>query len=55
MATTDDPEHWRQRAEEARRMAQTLSDRTGQQFLLECAKAYDLLALLAARGPITRV
>jgi hypothetical protein len=53
LADTDDPDHWRRQAIEARRVAQMLSDRTAQQHLLECAKYYDRLALLGAKTPIT--
>jgi len=39
-----DPAHWRERAEEARRVAQTLADPTPRQTMLEIAESYDRLA-----------
>lgn len=43
----DDPMHWRQRAEEARRIASQLDDPAAQKTMLEIADSYDQLAALA--------
>jgi hypothetical protein len=43
----DDPIHWRQRAEEARKVAEQLDDPTAQKTMLEIAASYDQLAALA--------
>jgi hypothetical protein len=39
-----DPAHWRERAEEARRVAETLADPKARQTMLEIAESYDRLA-----------
>jgi hypothetical protein len=39
-----DPAHWRERAEEARRVAETLADPKARQTMLEIAGNYDRLA-----------
>jgi hypothetical protein len=39
-----DPPYWRDRAEEARLMAETLTDPASRQILREIAKKYDDLA-----------
>jgi hypothetical protein len=38
-----DPAHWRERAEEARRVAETLVDPKARQTMLEIAESYDRL------------
>lgn len=43
----DDPVHWRQRAEEARRIAEQLDEATAKKTMLEIAASYDQLAALA--------
>jgi hypothetical protein len=39
-----DPAHWRDRAEEARRLAEALGDPKARQTMLEIAESYDRLA-----------
>ena len=43
----DDPAHWRQLAEEARRMADQLADPETKQMMLEIAASYEELAGIA--------
>jgi hypothetical protein len=43
----DDPAHWRQLAEEARRMADQLADPETKQRMLEIAASYEELAKIA--------
>jgi hypothetical protein len=43
----NDPEHWRRRAKEARRVAEQLDDPTAKQTMLEIAQSYERLAVLA--------
>ena len=43
-----DPEHWRQRAEESRVLAEQMSDETSRQMMLRIADDYDKLAVRAA-------
>jgi hypothetical protein len=43
----DDPTRWRQRADEARRMADQLADPVSKQTMLEIAAAYEQLAKIA--------
>jgi hypothetical protein len=38
------PEHWRQRAEEARAMAEQMIDERSQSLLMDVAESYDRLA-----------
>jgi hypothetical protein len=45
-----DPAFWRERAEEARRMAEQLSDAVAQQTLRDIAEGYEQLAKLAETG-----
>jgi hypothetical protein len=45
----DNPQHWRQRAEEARRVADQLTDPVAQKTMREIALSYDRLADLAAK------
>ena len=42
-----DPAYWRQRAEEARRIAEQLSDPVSQQTMRDIAAAYEQLAEIA--------
>ena len=43
----DDPAHWRQRAEEARRTAEQLDDSADKKTMLDIAEAYEQLVALA--------
>ena len=40
----DDPAHWRQRADEARAMAEQMTDRDARQMMLGIAEDYEKLA-----------
>ena len=40
----NDPEHWRQRAEEAREIARKMADLKGREAMLAIADKYDQLA-----------
>jgi hypothetical protein len=40
----NDPEHWRNRAEEARTLAEHMSDESSRQTMLRIANDYDCLA-----------
>ena len=42
----NDPDYWRERAEEARRIAEQLTDEFSKQTMLKIAKSYDNLAAL---------
>ena len=46
------PEHWRQRAEEARILAQLLADQDAKHIMLNIASGYDTLAKRAADGAL---
>jgi hypothetical protein len=47
----DDPAHWRQKADEARRMADQLADPEAKQAMLQIAASYEQLAkIVAARS-----
>lgn len=48
----NDPAHWRQRAEEARRMAEQVADADARRALQDIASSYDRLARLAEVRPI---
>jgi hypothetical protein len=51
----DEPAHWRQRAEEARREAEELSEPSIKHALMDIAAAYDrLAAIMAAPRKIKR-
>ena len=43
----DDPAYWRQKADEARRMADQLADPESKQTMMEIAAAYEQLAKIA--------
>jgi hypothetical protein len=43
----DDPIHWRQRADEARRVADQLDDPIAKKTMLDIAQSYEQLAALA--------
>ena len=45
----NDPEHWRQRAEEARAIADSLNDSQSKEAMLRIAKDYEHLAERAER------
>jgi hypothetical protein len=44
----NDPEHWHQRAEESRVLAEQMSDEISKQMMLRIADDYDKLAVRAA-------
>ena len=44
----NDPEHWHQRAEEARILAESMQDATAREMMLKIADDYDQLAVRAA-------
>jgi hypothetical protein len=44
----NDPAHWQQRAEEARALAEQMSDETSRKMMLRIADDYELLAVRAA-------
>ena len=48
----NDPAHWRQRADEARRLAEQIADADARQALQDIASSYDRLAKLAEGRPI---
>ena len=48
------PSHWRERAQEARRIAQHLDDPVARQAMDEIAQAYEQLAALTERKPIVK-
>ena len=43
----NDPAHWRERAEEARRVAEQLADAVAKEMMLDIARSYNSLAKLA--------
>jgi len=54
----NDPEHWRQRAEEARELSRKMTDPVGKQQMLGVAEIYERLAARAVErltkgGPAT--
>jgi hypothetical protein len=44
----NDPDHWRQRAEEARALAEQVNNETAKKMMLKIADDYDHLAVRAA-------
>jgi hypothetical protein len=50
----NDPAHWRQRAEEARRIAAQLDDPVASKAMLDIARSYDAMANLAGTRPLVR-
>lgn len=48
----NDPSHWRQRADEARRIAEQLTDAAARQAMQEVAASYERLAKLAEERPL---
>ena len=51
-ASIHEPKRWRERAEEARAVAESLSNPQARQHMLACAESYDRLAVLAELGPL---
>jgi hypothetical protein len=47
----NDPAYWRERAAEARRIAEQLADAVAKQTMLEIARSYDNLAELTEKHP----
>jgi hypothetical protein len=45
-----DPTHWRERAAEARRIAQNLTDEIARKHMIASAEAYERLANLAEKN-----
>jgi hypothetical protein len=54
MALINDPSHWRDRAEEARRIAEDISDAEAKRMMLGIADGYDRLAQHAEQRLLTR-
>jgi hypothetical protein len=52
--TPHDAAYWRNRAGEARRVAETLTSRQARAHMIECARAYERLALLAEKTAAAR-
>jgi hypothetical protein len=50
----DDPAYWRKRAADARRVAERLSSAQARVHMIECARAYDRLAVLAEKTAASR-
>jgi hypothetical protein len=50
----DDPEHWRERAEVARALAEEMHDSVARQMTLDVAEGYERLAARVARRLLTR-
>ena len=46
----DDPAHWRQRAEEARRITDQLDDPVAKETMRDIARSYEQLATLAEKN-----
>ena len=53
LSSNDDPAHWRQRAEDARREAGQIDDPSTKNALLEIAAAYERLASIIETGSAT--
>ena len=52
-ALINDPSHWRDRAEEARRIAEDMADKEAQRMMLNIAAGYDRLAQHAEERTLT--
>jgi len=50
-ASINDPAYWRERAKEARRLAEQLADAFTKQTMLDIARSYDNLAVLTETRP----
>ena len=50
----NDPGYWRERAEEARRIAEELVDAVDKQTMLEIAASYENLAALTRKGAVSK-
>ena len=50
----NDPAYWRERAREARRIADELADAVAKQTMIEIALSYDNLAVLAEAGTVPK-
>ena len=50
----NDPEYWRERAEEARRIADELVDAVDKQTMLEIAASYENLVALTRTGLVSK-
>ena len=51
----NDPAYWRQRADEARRLSEQLTDPVAKDALQQVAASYEQLATLVAQRPIQKV
>jgi len=49
----NDPAYWRERAKEARRMAEQLADAFAKETVLDIARSYDTLAVLTETRPVS--
>ena len=47
----NDPAYWRERADEARRIAEQLADPVSREMMLDIARSYDNLAKIAEERP----
>ena len=52
--SVNDPKHWRDCADEARLISQTVADQRARGEMLTAAAVYDQLANLAQAGPLLR-
>ena len=50
----NDPGHWRQRADDARTLAEQITDEIGRQAMLEIAEKYDHLAARAVQRLVAK-
>jgi hypothetical protein len=50
----NDPAYWRERAREARRIAEQLADAAAKQTMREVAQSYDKLAIIALAHQVDR-
>jgi hypothetical protein len=55
MTGVNDPAYWRQRADEARRLADQLTDAVAKDALQQIAASYEQLATFAEQRPIRKV